>query len=132
MVCFKKNRLDNGLSSRNYDFIQNSDFGTPVENSSYSLARHPQAQLFPSPMTPGSAQNPFSFGNTGESSTSGGILRYQNSGLPNFQFLVTPGPYSSIPNPFSASGMSSMQNFQLPASGSGYSGISGALQTIIR
>ena len=52
-------RQGNGFASRNYEFGQNSGFGTPVNISSNSLGSDPQKQLFPSPMTPGSTQNPF-------------------------------------------------------------------------
>ena len=121
-------RQGNGFASRNYEFGQNSGFGTPVNVSSNSLGSDPQKQLFPSPMTPGSTQNPFSFGSMVENPRNGGITGDQIAGLPNFQFLVTPGQYSSNPNPFSATGMSSMQNFQLPVNGSGYSGASGIPQ----
>ena len=38
---------------------------------------------------------------------------------------MTPGQHASIPNPFSASGVSSLRNFQMPASGSVHSGRSG-------
>ena len=73
-------------------------------------------QLFPSPITPGSQQNPFSF--TGFSWNSQmvsnpGDQNQENSGLPNFQFLAAPGQYCSIQNPFSATRMSSLQNFQM-------------------
>ena len=83
-----------GFASRNYEFGQNSGFGTPVNISSNSLGSDPQKQLFPSPMTPGSVQNPFSFSSMVENSTIGGITGDQIAGLPNFQFLVTPGQYS--------------------------------------
>ena len=121
-------RQGNGSFARNYELGQNSSFGTPLTNSSNSWGMDPQKRLFSSPMTPGSVQNPFSFGNTGSNSLTGGISGDQITGSPNFQFLVAPGQQSSIPNPFSASGMTSMQNFQLPATGSGYSGLSGNVQ----
>ena len=116
-------RREYGYSSRNYEIGQNSNFGTPSDLSANCLGRNPQVQLFPSPITPGSVQNLFSFGGTAGNSESGGNSRDRNSGYPNFQFLVTPGQHPSIPNPFSASGVSSLRNFQMLASGSVHSGI---------
>ena len=121
-------RQGNGSFTRNYELGQNSSFGTPLTNSSSSWGMDPQKRLFSSPMTPGSVQNPFSFGNTGSNSLTGGSSGDQIAGSPNFQFLVTPGQHPSIPNPFSATGVNSVQNFPLPATGSGHSGLSGNVQ----
>ena len=88
-------------------------------------------QLFPSPITPGSQQNPFSFaglpGNTQMVSNLGDQNR-EKSGLPNFQFLAAPEQHPSFQNPFSATGMSSLQNFQMATPSVGYSGFSGTSQ----
>ena len=46
----------------------------------------------------------------------------RNLGLHNFQL------YSSIPNRFSSSGKNTMQQFQMPGLGNGYSGLSGISQ----
>ena len=119
---------DYGESRRNFENGQNSHFGTP---SDIQGGRNPQMQLFPSPITPSSQQNPFSFtglaGNSQMVSNPGDQNR-ENSGLPNFQFLAAPGQYPSIQNPFSATGMSSLQNFQMATPSVGYSGFSGSPQ----
>ena len=119
---------DHENSRRNFEYGRNSQFGSP---SDIQGGRNPQMQLFPSPITPGSQQNPFSFaglhGNTQMVSNPGDQNR-ENSGLPNFQFLAAPGQHSSIQNPFSATGMSSLQNFQMATPSVGYSGFSGTPQ----